>query len=129
MSSRALSSNLVAALALMGPMGHAGLAAAASVGAYVNLAGLLWTARRRFGPLGGRALLQSLARTALACVPLLVWCLGSLHLADRMPLHTNGRMALWLGPPPDPRSDPRPAALDRTHGVVGDVAVATRTLI
>jgi putative peptidoglycan lipid II flippase len=92
----AIGANLVAALALMGPMGHAGLAAAASVGAYVNLAGLLWAARRRFGPLGGRALLQSLARTALACVPLLVWCLGSLQLADRMPLHTTGRLALWL---------------------------------
>jgi putative peptidoglycan lipid II flippase len=92
----AIGANVVAALALMGPMGHAGLAAAASVGAYVNLAGLLWAARRRFGPLGGRALLQSLARTALACVPLLVWCLGSLHLADRMPLHTTGRLALWL---------------------------------
>ncbi|HEX6210264.1 MAG TPA: murein biosynthesis integral membrane protein MurJ, partial [Methylomirabilota bacterium] len=41
----AIVANVVAALVLMGPMGHAGLAAASSVGAYVNLAGLLWAAR------------------------------------------------------------------------------------
>jgi putative peptidoglycan lipid II flippase len=88
--------NLVAAVVLMRPMGHAGLAAASSFGAYVNLAGLLWAARRRFGPLGGRALLRSVARTAVACLPLLVWCLLSLRLAERMPLHTTARLAGWL---------------------------------
>jgi len=93
----AIGANLVAAVALMGPMGHAGLAAASAAGAYVNLAGLLWAARRRFGPLGGRALLLSLGRTALACLPLLAWCLLALTLAERMPLHTTPRLALWLG--------------------------------
>jgi putative peptidoglycan lipid II flippase len=92
----AIGANLVAAVALMGPMGHAGLAAASSVGAYVNLAGLLWAARRRFGPLGGRALLRSVVRTTLACVPLLVWCLASRRLAEGMPLQTTAREAVWL---------------------------------
>jgi hypothetical protein len=35
---------------------------------------LLWVARRRFGGLGGRALLESLARTLLASTPLAAWC-------------------------------------------------------
>jgi putative peptidoglycan lipid II flippase len=88
--------NLVAAVVLMGPLGHAGLAAASSFGAYVNLLGLLWAARRRFGPLGGRALLRSLVRTTIACIPLLIWCLLSLQLADRMSLHSTTRLAGWL---------------------------------
>jgi putative peptidoglycan lipid II flippase len=67
--------NVAAAWGLMLVMGHAGLAAASALGAYVNLLGLLWLARRRFGRLGGRALAASLLRTALACVPLALWCL------------------------------------------------------
>ena len=70
----AVGANVVAALTLMGPLGHAGLAGAASLGAYVNLLGLLWAARWRLGPLGGRALLLSAARTAAAAVPLAGWC-------------------------------------------------------
>jgi putative peptidoglycan lipid II flippase len=88
--------NLLAAVVLMGPMGHAGLAAASSFGAYVNLGGLLWAARRRFGPIGGRALLRSVTRTAVACLPLLLWCLAAMRLADRLPLHSTVRLALWL---------------------------------
>ena len=92
----AIGANVVAAVVLMGPMGHAGLAAASSFGAYVNLAGLLWAARRRFGPLGGRALLRSVGRSGLACVPLLLWCLGALSLAERLPLQTTARLGAWL---------------------------------
>ncbi|OLD67982.1 MAG: murein biosynthesis integral membrane protein MurJ [Candidatus Rokubacteria bacterium 13_1_20CM_70_15] len=62
------------ALVMMAPLGHAGLAGASSVGAYVNLVALLWAARRRLGPLGGRALVASVARTLAASLPLLVWC-------------------------------------------------------
>jgi putative peptidoglycan lipid II flippase len=68
--------NVVAALLLVGPLGHAGLAAATSVGASVNLVSLLWAARRRFGPLGGRALVHSLLRTVAASIPLAAWCAG-----------------------------------------------------
>jgi putative peptidoglycan lipid II flippase len=91
-----VAANLVAAVLLMEPMGHAGLAAAASVGAYVNLGGLLWAARRRFGPLGGRALAGSVLRTGLACLPLLVWCLASRHLAERLTLDTTVLVGAWL---------------------------------
>jgi putative peptidoglycan lipid II flippase len=63
-----------AAVALMGPLGHAGLAAASSVGAYVNVVALVVAARQRFGPLGGPALVASATRTAIACVPVAAWC-------------------------------------------------------
>ena len=90
----AIGANVVAAVALMGPLGHAGLAAASSFGAYVNLLGLLWAGRRRFGRLGGRALAASVLRTALACVPLALWCLLILWAGG-----TGGglaRQAVWL---------------------------------
>ena len=70
----AVGANVLAALVMMAPLGHAGLAGASSVGAYVNLVALLWAARRRLGPLGGRALVASAARTLAASLPLLVWC-------------------------------------------------------
>jgi putative peptidoglycan lipid II flippase len=70
----AVAANVAAAVALMGPLGHAGLAYASSIGAYVNLVLLLWLARRDFGRLGGRALLASSLRTLAASVPLAAWC-------------------------------------------------------
>jgi putative peptidoglycan lipid II flippase len=69
-----IAANAVAALALMQPLGHAGLALASSIGTYVNLMLLVWTARRRLGPLGGRAMLASTLRTATASLPLVAWC-------------------------------------------------------
>jgi putative peptidoglycan lipid II flippase len=66
--------NVVAALALMGPLGHAGLACAASVGAVVNLVALLVIARLRLGRLGGRALVNAAVRTVLASLPLVAVC-------------------------------------------------------
>jgi len=74
----AVGANIVAALILMTPLAHAGLAAASSAGAYVNLAGLVLVARARFGRLGGHALLLSVARTALASLPVGAWCLLAL---------------------------------------------------
>ena len=90
----AIVANVAAAWGLMMVMGHAGLAAASSIGAYVNLLGLLWAGRRRFGRLGGRALAVSIARTALACVPLALWCALLLRLGP-----SGGgfaREAIWL---------------------------------
>jgi putative peptidoglycan lipid II flippase len=89
-----IAANLVAAVLLMRPMGHAGLALASSIGAYVNLLGLLWAARRDFGPLGGRALLDSGLRIVAASVPLAIWCVGLLYAAP-----TRGLVAqvVWLG--------------------------------
>src|SRR3989442_12785291 len=65
---------------MMGPLGHAGLAGASSVGAYVNLVALLVVARRRLGLLGGRALVSSACRTALASLPLMGSCWLALAL-------------------------------------------------
>jgi len=73
-----VAANVIAAVALMGPLGHAGLALASSIGAYVNLLTLVWAARRRFGRLGGRALLTSTGRTLALSVPMVVWCLAVL---------------------------------------------------
>src|SRR5881398_2409080 len=70
----AVGANVLAALVMMAPLGHAGLAGASSVGAYVNLVALLWVARRRLGPLGGRMLVVSAARTLAASAPLIAWC-------------------------------------------------------
>jgi putative peptidoglycan lipid II flippase len=92
----AIGANVVAAVLLMGPMGHTGLAAAASIGAYVNLGGLLWAARRRFGQLGARALGRSLARTAAACVPLAAWCALARLGAGALGLTTAASLAAWL---------------------------------
>ena len=72
--------NVVAAFALMGPLGHAGLAAAAAVASYVNLGTLVWAARRRLGPIGGLGILGAIARTAVASASLVLVCLGSLWL-------------------------------------------------
>ena len=70
----AVAVNVVAALLLMGPLGHGGLAAASSVAAYVNLGLLVIAARRRFGRLGGRALARSVLRTAAASLALALVC-------------------------------------------------------
>jgi putative peptidoglycan lipid II flippase len=75
-----IGAGIVAALALMGPLGHAGLAAASSVGAYVNVLALVLAARRRLGPLGGRAMIASATRTLVACVPIAAWCVLLLTL-------------------------------------------------
>jgi putative peptidoglycan lipid II flippase len=80
----AVGANVVAAIGLMGPLGHAGLAYASSLGAFVNVVALLWLARRRFGPLGGRALLGATARALAAAVPMALWCAaGAALLASR----------------------------------------------
>jgi len=75
-------------------MAHAGLALASSIGTFAHLGGLVWVARRRFGPIGGRALVTSTTRIAAACVPLAVWCLTARWL---MPQGAGlGATAAWL---------------------------------
>jgi len=58
--------NLAASLALMGPLGHVGLALATSISGAANLGILLWLLRRRLGPLGGRALIKSMTKACVA---------------------------------------------------------------
>jgi putative peptidoglycan lipid II flippase len=86
--------NVIAAVALMGPLAHGGLALASAIGAYLNVGLLLLAARARFGRLGGRALLHSVGRTTAASLPLAAWC--ALCIA-RWPVGV-GRWteALWL---------------------------------
>jgi putative peptidoglycan lipid II flippase len=78
----------------MGPLGHGGLALASSIGAYDNLVTLVWAARRRFGRMGGRALLASTVRTLALSVPMIVWCLAV--LAWWPTAASFHREALWL---------------------------------
>jgi putative peptidoglycan lipid II flippase len=70
----ALAVNVAVAIALMGPLGHAGLAWASSVSGYANALLLCWLLGRyrRMLPVG--TLGRSLARTVGASVPLLAWC-------------------------------------------------------
>lgn len=72
----AVTANLLLALSLMWPLGHAGLALASSLSSYVNLVGLCIILRRRRGLLSGQAFGASLARTCGASAVLLVWCVG-----------------------------------------------------
>jgi len=92
----AVAVNLVAAVSLMGPMGHAGLALASSIGAWANLGALIWMARRRLGPLGGRALTTSAARTAAASAPVVAWCWLAIEVT--LPARAAGTLAAagWL---------------------------------
>jgi putative peptidoglycan lipid II flippase len=90
-----VAANVVAAVALMGPLGHGGLALASSIAAYVNLVTLVWAARRRLGPLGGRALVVGLARTLAATAPLALLCGAALTWWPRPA--SLAVDAAWLG--------------------------------
>jgi putative peptidoglycan lipid II flippase len=90
----AVVANIAAGVALMMPMGHAGLALASAIGAWVNLAALGIAARRRFGPLGGRRLAAGFARTLVAAIPLAAWCLA---LASAWPVGATAvQEVAWL---------------------------------
>lgn len=71
----AVALNFVVAVAMMGPLAHAGLALASSAAGVVNLIVLLWMLEHRIGPLPWRALLRSIGRTVLASAPVAAWCL------------------------------------------------------
>lgn len=58
--------NVVLNLALMGPMGHLGLALATSVTSIANLVQLAWHLRRRLGRLEGRRMLSTALRVGAA---------------------------------------------------------------
>lgn len=69
----AVALNVVFAIALMGPLGHGGLALASSCAAAANFTGLLWRVRR-IGPLGIQRILKSLALVGLATAFMAAWC-------------------------------------------------------
>jgi putative peptidoglycan lipid II flippase len=99
--------NVVAALALMGPFRHGGLALASSLGAWMHFLALTWVARRRFGGLGLRALAASLGRTVGASAVLGAWCAACLWFWPRGPARlveagclagaiAGGAVVFWL---------------------------------
>jgi putative peptidoglycan lipid II flippase len=65
--------NILASLALMGPLGATGLALATAVASCGNFALLFVRLRRRVGLLGGRRLLRAGAKVGLACLPMATW--------------------------------------------------------
>jgi putative peptidoglycan lipid II flippase len=69
--------NLGLSVALMGPLGHAGLALATACASMANFAALFLLLRRRLGRLEARRIARSLARTAAAsaAMGLLGWWL------------------------------------------------------
>ncbi|MEK7370340.1 MAG: murein biosynthesis integral membrane protein MurJ [candidate division NC10 bacterium] len=77
-----VAANVVLALLLMWPLEHAGLALASSLSSYVNLLGLGWQLRARLGPIGGRRMAVSLARTLGASAVLVLWCLWLVPVWD-----------------------------------------------
>jgi len=87
--------NVIAAVTLMGPLRHGGLALASSLGAWVNFAALAWVARARFGGLDLRQLGVSIGRTALASAALGAFCVGGLWLWPIAPSRLVE--AAWLG--------------------------------
>jgi putative peptidoglycan lipid II flippase len=87
--------NVVAALTLMRPLGHTGLALASSIAAWVNFACLVWVARARFGGPDPRALAVSLARTTIASLVLAAFCAGVLQLWPSSA--SRAVEAAWLG--------------------------------
>jgi putative peptidoglycan lipid II flippase len=66
--------NLVLNLALMGPLGHLGLALSTSVTAIANFLQLAYYLRRRVGPIEGRRMLATLARVSVASLLALAPC-------------------------------------------------------
>ena len=92
----AVACNVVVAIALMPSMGYAGLAAASSLGAWLNLALLLWVTRRRFGRLGGRTLVGSAGRTLVASLAPVVWCWANLRVTYPATPSSIWLHAAWL---------------------------------
>jgi putative peptidoglycan lipid II flippase len=71
----AVASNILFSLVLMGPLEAAGLAVATSLASVVNFTLLIVMLRRHVGPLPGRDLARSLAKTGLAGLGMAATCL------------------------------------------------------
>jgi putative peptidoglycan lipid II flippase len=74
--------NILASLLLMGPLGAAGLALATALASGGNCLLLVAALRRRIGPVGLGAVPRGGARTALACLPLVLVGLAAPRLWD-----------------------------------------------
>jgi putative peptidoglycan lipid II flippase len=83
--------NIALGLALMGPLGHGGLALANSLAVSAEVLVLLFILRRRLGGVEGGQTLRALARVALATLLMVVVMLGVLRL-ERL----SGAGVFWL---------------------------------
>jgi len=91
----AVSLNVVLGVALMRPLSHGGLALASTCASTANLVWLLWSLRRRLGPLGAGRLLASLARVGVATGFMAAWC--GLLLVAWPAAGSRWMEAAWLG--------------------------------
>jgi putative peptidoglycan lipid II flippase len=87
--------NVAASLALMRPLGVVGLALAIAFASAVNWALLITRLRRRIGRLGGRRILQAAVKVGAACLPMVLWGIGTRRLLDVLGADTTAlRLAL-----------------------------------
>ena len=82
----ALLLNVVLNLALVGKLAHSGLALATSISGIVTLLMLIWSLRRKVGPLGFRAVFKSLAKMLVATVGM---ALAAMPVYDFCFLHSQ----------------------------------------
>jgi putative peptidoglycan lipid II flippase len=85
-------------VALAGPMRHAGVAIATAAGFWINFLALLALLRKRLGRIGGRAVLASLVRLALASAAMgaVVWA-ASVKLVPYRMIWTLPLRVGWVG--------------------------------
>jgi len=74
--------NVVLMVSLVGPMGIEGLALALSISAVLEVAGLLWSLRRRLESVEEPALLRTMGRAAVAAGAAALFMLGGLTLIE-----------------------------------------------
>jgi putative peptidoglycan lipid II flippase len=96
-----VSANLIFGLALMGPMGHSGLALALALASVLQLTLLVSVLRRKMGALGWRAMALSIARSAFCAAVMggVVWAVAFWFLpsADSGGIHMLAGVSGCIG--------------------------------
>ncbi len=93
----AMSANILLNLILMGPLKHAGLALATSLSGMINAGWLIYALRKRLGCLGGRLILASFSRVALASAVMGLICWQTLNYFTFMNHSTWGKLGILGG--------------------------------
>ncbi len=93
----AMTANIFLNLILMGPLKHAGLALATALSSMINAGCLIFTLRKRLGRLGGRIILVSFGRIALASAVMGVLCWQMLHYFTFMNQPLWGKVGILGG--------------------------------
>lgn len=76
--------NVVFSLALVGPMGHCGLALAYSLAGISQCLLLMFFLRRKIGPMGMRCLSRSMVQILIACAAMALAVWGTVALSDAL---------------------------------------------